>query len=202
MVSIKIMPEFKIERSSGFFDSHDEHSRTVNAIGRKAANLFASGQMWCAEAVFYVLNRSFDGGLPPETAQQLGSGLGQGVGGKGCICGALNGAAMAIGLLLGNHKPGWSTNKHVMELCGQLHDRFRKAFGATCCRTLTRSVEEGSRQHIHRCAMHTAMAAATAAEIILEQKPQLEEKVDFPFLERLDGRLSSGLKILSGLLQP
>ncbi len=172
------------------------------AIGRRAANLFATGQLWCGEAVFYVLNKALGGGLPPELAQQLASGLGQGIGGRGCVCGALNGGALAIGLFLGNHRIGWATNREVMQLCGRLHDDFRRQFGATCCRSLTRNLEEGSGRHIRRCARHTATAAEMAAAIILENRPELAEKADHDFLYTNDGRIASRLKILAGLLTP
>ncbi len=181
----------------------DADSREIfSAIGRRAANLFATGQLWCAEAVFFVLNKALGGELPPALAQQLASGLGQGIGGRGCVCGALNGGALAIGLFLGNHRPGWATNRRVMRLCGRLHDIFRQQFGSTCCRSLTRNLEEGSSEHIRRCARHTAAAAELAAAIILEVRPELAEKADQDFLSRNDGRLASGLKILAGLVAP
>ncbi len=170
------------------------------AAGRRAANLFTTGQLWCAEAVFLVLNKALGGGLPPALAQQLVSGLGQGIGGRGCVCGALNGGALAIGLFLGNHSPGWATNRKIMDLCGRLHDVFRHRFGATCCRTLTRAVQEGSAEHLRRCARHTEAATSMAAAIILEHNPHLAAKAEMDFLSRTDGRLAAGLKIMTGLV--
>ncbi|MBT3258412.1 MAG: C_GCAxxG_C_C family protein [Deltaproteobacteria bacterium] len=53
-----------------------------------------------------VLNQSLNGGLPPEMAIRLASGLPEGSGRSGCTCDALSGGVIALGLFLGRDTPG------------------------------------------------------------------------------------------------
>ena len=168
--------------------------KLIHSIGQRARNAFMTRQLWCAEAVFVVLNQALRGGLRPEAAQQLVSGFGEGIGGVGCICGALSGGALALGLFNGSSIPGLRDNKPVMASSRQLHDRFKTRFGSTCCRKLTRKVRKGSRNHYTLCAEHTGAAAEMAAEIILHQKPKLGLEADWSYLSQRDSLLSSRLK--------
>ncbi len=113
-------------------------------IGQRTTNLFASRQLWCAEAVFSVLNQVLKGGLSPTMAIRLSSGFPEGVGGSGCACGSLNGAVMAIGLFLGRDQTGFNNNENVCATAKQLHTFFKTQFGATCCRVLSKDYKRGS----------------------------------------------------------
>jgi C_GCAxxG_C_C family probable redox protein len=172
--------------------------KLIHSIGQRARNAFMTRQLWCAEAVFVVLNQALRGGLRPEAAQQLVSGFGEGMGG-GCICGALSGGTLALGLFNGSSIPGLRDNKPVMASSRQLHDRFKTRFGFTCCRKLTRKVRKGSRDHYTLCAEHTGAAAEMAAEIILHQKPKLMLEADWSYLSRRETLLSGRLKGLATL---
>ena len=170
----------------------------TSEIGLKAQNLFLTRRRWCSEAAFVALNQGLRGGLPLETAVRLASGLGEGLGGRGCICGALNGGVLALGLFLGTSTPGWHNGKRVRTASSQLHDFFRESFGATCCRVLTKEVPSGSKE---QCALRTGRTAEETARIILRERPELVKEIDWTYLKQRDSQVRATLKILSGALR-
>ena len=175
-----------------------EATEVLVQVEQRAANLFVTRQYWCAESVFLTLNLGLGGGLDADTALRLASGLGEGVGGSGCVCGGLNGGALAIGLLLGNSRPGWATKRDVMQAVRLLHSRFKQDFGSTCCRVLTKPVTAGSAAHFELCARHTGSAARMAARIVLARRPDILSVVDWKFLKRRDSAMGAGFRIASG----
>ncbi|MBG3877941.1 C_GCAxxG_C_C family protein, partial [Desulfovibrio oxamicus] len=64
----------------------------VEAIRRRAENLFDTRQLLCAEAVLHAVAETLGGPLSPDQAAALGTPFCQGMGGAGCTCGALSGA--------------------------------------------------------------------------------------------------------------
>ena len=170
-------------------------------IGRRAANLFMTRQLWCAPAVLVVINQVLQGGLPAEMAIRLSAGLGEGLGGSGCLCGSVSGGALALGLILGNGRLSSSGDQTVLAATRQLHSAFKEHYGSTCCRVLTRDLQQGSRQHYRLCAERTAYAAETTARIILGQRPALIAKVDWDYLEQKDNLLGAQLKIVAQRLK-
>jgi hypothetical protein len=85
----------------------DSEIREVAKLaGEKAHNLFMTGQLLCSEAVVAVVNRALGGGLSDDVAIRMAACLPQGVGDSGCLCGAVNGGALALGLFLGRDRPG------------------------------------------------------------------------------------------------
>ena len=90
--------------------------------------LFRSGTYNCAEAILAVVRKH----LSPETPESvvnLVSGLGHGSG-SGCLCGALSGGTIALGMVLPSDK------ERVSRLSGELHAWFKHTYGVTCCKTL------------------------------------------------------------------
>ncbi len=162
----------------------------------RAENVYRCGGLRCTEAVLSVLNRAFRGELPDHLAVRLASGLPEGLGGGGCICGALNGGALAIGLFLGRDRPGFGNNRSVASATRELHDRFRKRFGSTCCRVLTRAVAYGSRAHFRHCAGLTGAAAEITAGILLERRPGLARRADPEELGRSESRIGACLRTM------
>ncbi len=98
-------------------------------IGKRAENLYLTGQLLCSEAVLAVMNRGLGGGLPEGMDIRLASALPVGLGNSGCTCGALSGAALAVGLFLGRDRPGALNGKQAMPAANLLHDRFKGLFG-------------------------------------------------------------------------
>ena len=56
-------------------------------IRQRAFNLMSSRRMMCSEAVLSVLNMGLGGGMPPDLAMKMASGLAEGIGSSGCTCG-------------------------------------------------------------------------------------------------------------------
>ena len=179
-------------------DAHTQHDQLLDCIQHRAENLFLTRQLQCAEAVLVVLNRGLGGDLPQEMAVRLASALPEGMGQRGCLCGALNGGVLALGLFLGRKGPGHGNGATVRKAVGELHDCFKAAFKSTCCRVLTKPVVYGSDRHFRHCARLTGRAARLTAAILLDQKPRLFEHVDWPYLRRQDRRLTAEFRKLIG----
>ena len=170
----------------------------LDEVAERAKNLFLTQQQFCSEAVLTVLNRAFNGGLPAELAMRIASGFPEGLGGSGCVCGALNGGVLALGLFLGRNGPGIANSRRVMGATRRLHDEFRERFGATCCRVLTKSVMDDKRAHFIQCAGITGAGAKMAARIIIEQRPGVLGAVDYAYLKQHDSKVVACLKKASG----
>ena len=168
----------------------------LDGIQDRAENLFLTRQLQCAEAVMVVLNQGLGGDLSGELAVRLASALPEGLGRRGCLCGALNAGALALGLFLGRNGPGYRNAAAVQNAVGDLHDRFKTAYKATCCRVLTKPLVYGSEKHLHHCARMTGQAARWAAAIILDHKPEVVERADWRYLQRTDGRLMAEIRKL------
>jgi C_GCAxxG_C_C family probable redox protein len=154
-------------------------------IGKRAENLFLSRQMYCSEAVLVVVNKALGGGLQDHQAMALAAPFSEGVEKKGCICGALAGALLSVGLFLGSSNPV-GRRKTVQVASGILMKSFKLRFGASCCRILSKKDQTDSVPVFDRCAQQTAEAAAMAASIILKHRPGLKQDADFDYLNTRD----------------
>lgn len=172
----------------------------IRLIRIRTQNLFLTKQLMCAEAVLTVLNQGLGGDLPPETAIRLTSGLPEGLGGSGCTCGSLSGGVLSVGLFLGRDGPGFGNGKPAMSCAKELRDRFKKRFGATCCRVLTKELKPGSKDHFQQCSLRAGFAAETAARLILQKKPELIHRADDSYLKQHDTKFAAGLKKISNHL--
>jgi C_GCAxxG_C_C family probable redox protein len=179
-------------------DDYAKKERLLADIQRRAENLFETRQLQCAEAVMAVLNQGLGGDLAPEMAVRLASALPEGLGRRGCLCGALNGGALALGLFLGRQGPGYRNGESVRRAVAKLHDQFKAAHKATCCRVLTKALVYGSRQHFRHCARLTGSAARLTAAIVLDRKPELLECADWAYLRQTDHRVTAEVRKLAG----
>jgi C_GCAxxG_C_C family probable redox protein len=173
-------------------------SRLVQA---KAQGLFASGRMLCAPAVLTALNRGLGGGLDQATLHNLTAGLVNGLGGAGCLCGAVGGGCLALGLFLGGGKPGGRAARRVAAAGRELHDAFKSARGSTCCRVLTKKVKHDRKAHLAQCAELSGLAAGLACRIIIAQRPKLVPRADLSYLQR-GGKKKSSLARLIAAVAP
>lgn len=141
----------------------------MNELKQEAEDLFRSGKFFCSEAVFYVINKHL--GYPiPEGAVRIASGFPIGIGKSGCVCGALSGGVMALGLKFGRSKPG-DQAPHILEQSRKLTERFKARFAHTCCREITKAVEFASQDRREKCIAITGAVVADVLEL-LEEKPQ------------------------------
>jgi len=179
-------------------DDHSTRKPLLDDIRSRAENLFLTRQLQCAEAVLTVLNQGLGGDLAPDMAIRLASALPEGLGRRGCLCGALNGGALALGLFLGRQGPGYRNGEVVRQTVAELHDQFKAAYKATCCRVLTKGLVYGSRQHFQHCAHLTGQSARMAAAIVLDRKPEMLESANWAYLQQNDHRVTAEIKKLFG----
>jgi len=124
-------------------------------VAAEAEKLYRSGKMHCAEAVLASVKNRFSPELGDEVVR-LAAGFGGGSG-SGCICGAVSGGTMALGLVLDGDKKGAAT------LTRDLHGWFKSEYGATCCKILTAKGKSG-------CLGLTASVAGKVAELLQERE--------------------------------
>lgn len=116
----------------------------------EAEVLYRSGKYHCAEAVLEAIRKHFS----PQTPQSIVatvSGFGGGSG-SGCICGAVSGGTVALGLVL-------QDKKVIAHLTRELHTWFKEKYGVTCCKTIC---------HTHKgaCPMLTGEVTGKIAEML------------------------------------
>jgi C_GCAxxG_C_C family probable redox protein len=124
----------------------------AEAAGQRARELYLddANVHGCAETSFVVLKEAF--GLPDAADSSAAMALNGGVAYSGATCGAVIGAAMAVGQLaasrIGDHR---EAKRAARELTAGLLVAFETEFGATTCRALTGvdlSTEAGHRAFI------------------------------------------------------
>ncbi len=109
----------------------------VDALVERARALFLDRSLTygCAEATYLVLCEAWGVGEPGDSSPAMA--LNGGVAYSGATCGAITGAAMALGLLAGQRIEEHKAAKRVArELTMRLMDEFLAAHGATDCRDL------------------------------------------------------------------
>lgn len=110
----------------------------------KAKKLYLEEGFNCSESVLRALQvAGFD---VPEPFLHSAVGLRAGLGGSGCICGALMAAVMISGYFSRGDR-----NK-ADQMAAQLHNKFRDKFKSVCCRVLTRKYDFKSRERKEFCA--------------------------------------------------
>lgn len=89
----------------------------------------------CAETALVVLGEAFD--LPASGDSSAAMALNGGVAYGGGICGAISGAALAVGMLAGRRLAEHREAKRVAgQIVGRVMDRFEVEHGAVTCRQL------------------------------------------------------------------
>jgi len=131
-----------------------------------AGNKFKSG-LNCSESIVHAFNEMLNNPLNSE-ALKMATGFGGGLGHAGCMCGALTGSVMILGLLKGRIDAGVG-REPAYDLTHDFHDRFVNVYGSTCCRTL--NVHEfDSPEHLRGCLKLTGGTAKLLMEFIQEKK--------------------------------
>ena len=156
----------------------DDALNAVKAsLAAKAESLYRSRNHLCADALLLTFNDALGGGLTEQQAVGLTSGMSIGQGDSGCLCGAVGGGALVLGLFLGETGAYRNAGK-VRNAVNQLHERFKLAHRSTCCRVLTKKIRHDEAAHFDQCAGLTADAARLVADILFEYRPDLAGRVD------------------------
>lgn len=145
---------------------------SLRAIQKSAEDNFRGG-FYCCEALMQTIVDELDIDAPKEVIA-CSSGMAVGVGKSGCLCGALNGGVLALGMLFGRTEPtGPQDPRSVkcLQLANELHDWFKENNGknAICCRVLTKEFDKGRGEHKAQCIYYTGLCAYKTAEIIVRE---------------------------------
>lgn len=142
---------------------------SIRKISKDAEDLFRGG-FFCSEALISSIRSNFELDIPEEVIA-MASGFPVGIGRSKCLCGAVSGGVMALGLFFGRTKQGDSKVEKNLELSKELHDWFKDANGknALCCRILTKEFDMSVGGHKEQCIRYTGMVAGKVAEIIVRE---------------------------------
>jgi C_GCAxxG_C_C family probable redox protein len=120
----------------------------------------------CSEAIFLAF-RDWLGLEVPREMVCMATGMGGGLGHAGCICGALNGSAMVLGLLKGRTDKD-QNREDAYSVTREFHDRFESFFNYTCCRNLNPHPFD-TKEHLRNCIKITGNTAKLLAEYLNEK---------------------------------
>jgi len=115
-----------------------------------AGELFDKGHS-CTRAVLQASGGSTNHELLAATA-----GFSCGIGKSGCLCGAITGGVMALGL-------NWRADRSA-----DLIAAFKETFQTSCCRGLSKSYEWMSEEHQINCRKITVTAAGMVEKLLYD----------------------------------
>ena len=139
----------------------------IELLQKDAVKIFNSG-FACSESVIYAIRKHFQLELSDD-AIAMSSGFPWGLGGGGCICGALAGGTMVLGYFFGRTEPGDPAIGKCFQLCQELHAYFCETCGASCCRVLTKGLDKNSLERKEQCTHFVAKTVRKTAEIIMRE---------------------------------
>ena len=155
-----------------------DKQKVIEVVRQKAERYFQRGEFYCSEAVVHTINELL--GWPyPEEVVKMASAFPIGLGKSGCLCGAVSGGAMALGMAFGR-KHGEPMNEKMFPLSAALHDYIKKLYKSTCCRVLVKDYEFTSSERKAHCVKITGEVAAWIAERLLED-PEIASKIENVF---------------------
>lgn len=144
----------------------------IEQIKKDTIEVFQSG-FACSESVIYGIRKGLELDIP-DSAIAMSSGFPWGLGDGGCICGALAGGTMCLGFVFGRTVPGDERFLDCQKFTKELHDHFKKSFGATCCRVLTKDYEKFSPERKQHCVRMVENIVEKTVEIILRESNKEE----------------------------
>ncbi len=108
----------------------------LNEIKETAEEYFRKGELFCSESVVKTINDAL--GQPySEDVVKLASGFPIGLGKAQCLCGAVSGGEIALGMVYGRVH-GESMNPKMFDKAKELHDFTKDEYKSLCCRVITR----------------------------------------------------------------
>ncbi len=119
---------------------------------RIAGDLFDKGHS-CTRSVLQATGGSSNQELLAATA-----GFSCGIGKSGCLCGAITGGVMALGL-------NWRADRSA-----DLMAAFKEVFQTTCCRGLSKNFTWLSEEHQTNCRQITVTTAGLVEHLLREDK--------------------------------
>ena len=118
---------------------------TPDETGKRARELFTTG-LNCAESVLQANMEAL--GVEGDWFPRVATGSGSGIAVTQQVCGAVSGAVMAAGWVMGRDS-GDESNKQLYEVCASFISDFRDEFGSSTCRELI-GVDLSDRDELNR----------------------------------------------------
>lgn len=134
-----------------------------------AEKYYRDGDFYCSEAVVKTIKDAFGLGYD-DTVIALASGFPVGIRSSGCICGAVTGGVMALGMVFGRTQPKDERVNKALVLSKELHDQFRSNHKSLCCRVLTKGLTLGTPEHKNQCVAFTGEVAEFVARLIVREQ--------------------------------
>ncbi|PPK48755.1 C-GCAxxG-C-C family protein [Clostridium algidicarnis] len=138
----------------------------VEEVRHTAEGYFERGEFFCSEAVVKTINDMLDKPYD-ENVTKLASGFPVGIGKSGCVCGAVSGGVMALGMVYGREH-GEDMQEKMFPMSADLHDHIKGIYKSTCCRVMTKNFEFTSPERKAHCIKITGEVAAYIAEKLYE----------------------------------
>ncbi|MBZ2174046.1 C-GCAxxG-C-C family protein [Schnuerera sp. xch1] len=142
----------------------------IEEVRKEAEGYFERGEFFCSESVVQTINNLL--GKPyDENIVKMASGFPIGMGKSGCLCGAVSGGQMALGMIYGRVH-GESMNDKMFPAASSLHDYIKDEYGSTCCRVITKQwagdnfQSPGRKKH---CIKITGEVAAWIADKLISE---------------------------------
>lgn len=141
----------------------------LTQVRKEAEGYFARGEFFCSESVVHTINNLL--GKPyDDKIVKMASGFPIGIGKAGCLCGAISGGEMALGMVYGRVH-GEEMNEKMFPMAAGLHDYIKDMYKSTCCRVITRQWAGDNFQSPERrehCIKITGEVAAYVAEKLID----------------------------------
>lgn len=142
----------------------------LNKVQSDAEELFRSGTYFCSEAVLQTINEVL--GMPYEAnVVKLASGFMIGMGKAQCLCGAVSGGQMAMGIVYGRVE-GEPMQDKMFEKSKKLHDYIKDEYKSLCCRIITKEWQGDdfkSPERKNHCITITGKVARWVANELIEE---------------------------------
>ena len=138
-------------------------------VAQYAIELYQRG-FFCCESVICSIRDLFEVDVP-DTVIAMSSAMAVGAGRSGCMCGALNGGILTLGLFFGRTEPDSPEIYRCLSLSHELHDWFREATAkhSVCCRVLTKGFDMDSGAHKPQCHAFTGLIAGKVSEMLCRE---------------------------------
>lgn len=145
-----------------------DKQKLIEDVRKKAEGYFQRGEFFCSEAVVHTINELLGWPYPPEIVR-MASGFPIGIGKSGCLCGAVSGGVMALGMAYGRVH-GEPMKEKMFPVAAALHDHIKELYKSTCCRVLVKDYEFASPERKAHCVKITGEVAAFIAQKLLEDE--------------------------------
>jgi C_GCAxxG_C_C family probable redox protein len=141
----------------------------LDKVEADAEQLFRSGTYFCSEAVLQTVNELL--GMPYDAnVVKLASGFPIGMGKAQCLCGAVSGGQMALGIVYGRVE-GEPMQDKMFDVSKKLHDYIKDEYKSLCCRVITKEWQGDnfkSPERKNHCITITGKVARWVANELME----------------------------------